>query len=128
MNSPGEFGQYLQNLIDRHPQDLSIILTGLGIDAPASPYILVLAHERYGDVLTRALERLPESNFSGVNWKDLFNQGIDLITGGNSDSAPNAPAPETDDNNKWSTSKIVLIGLATLAILVTIYIVIKKLN
>lgn len=127
MKTPGDFKRYLQGIIDRHPQDLSIILKGLGIADEPTPDVLVLAYVRYGDALINLLAQLPESGSLGDQLKSLFEKGVSLVTAsrtGSSQPAVTAPAPEQSTGT--TTKKIVLIGGVAVVLLIVVFLIVKS--
>lgn len=145
-----EFEKYLQSLIDRHYNDLSIILKKLGVYEAPTPQVLLSTFLTYGQTFSKYLALLPEENATSTGWEkfqDLFTKGTAIVTAGagayqaiNSALNPNqvsqpgyvatgipspeqpTPAPET------STTKIVVIGAIVVVVLIVVFIVIKKFN
>jgi hypothetical protein len=133
MNTAEEFGQYLQDIIDRHREDLSILLKRHGIESEPTPALLVVLYDEYGDEFIEMMEELPLENYDGPNFSELFTKGRELLgkvskvtgaiagPGGSGTKQKDPPPPE-----KSKTKKIVIIGIAIVVVLTIILIVVKR--
>lgn len=144
-----DFEKYLQGLIDRHYNDLSIILKKLGVNEDPTPQVLLSTFLTYGKTFSKYLALLPEEKATSTGWEkfqDLFTKGTAIVTAGAAayqavNSAlnpgqgyapqgtptyvPNEPPPPAPEKNK-DTTKIVVIGAIVVVVLVVVFIVIKK--
>lgn len=135
--SPEEFFETLQStIIDRHPEDLSIVLNAYGIvDVEPTPVLLLALYARHGENFLRDLAAvLPEENASGLFGKlvDLFEKGKDIVTDikGDNKTTPAPTETATDEKKpakKFTTKKIVVIGLVIIVVLsIVVYFVTRK--
>lgn len=134
-NTPEEFAQYIQQqIIDRHPKDLSIVLRAYEVFEEPTPLVLLLMYQRFGDEFLQDLAAvLPEDRADGFlgTLQDIFKAGKEVVTtvkdatsSGESTPAPTDTKPKP---KKWTTKKIVLIGVGVIVLLsVIIYFVRKK--
>lgn len=137
-----EFGQYLQNLIDRHRKDLSILLRSHGYNEEPTPALLVLLYNEYGTEFVEALATLNLSDDdllhaegSGLIGKigNVLSKGAAIvgkvqdvagkISGKSSDTAVK-PKEEPAKNDK--TKKIIITGVIVVVVLVIIFIIVKN--
>ena len=141
-----DFGQYLQNLIDRHREDLSILLQkhGYGNIEP-TPALLVLLFDRYGSEFVEELASI--KNFEGDDdllhaeganvvgkLTGIFTKGAEIvgkvqtvagkIAGKESSSSSKKPPVDPPKENK--TKKIVITGVVVLVVLTVIFIIVKN--
>jgi hypothetical protein len=133
MNTAEEFGQYLQDIIDRHRKDLSILLRRHGIESEPTPALLVVLYDEYGDEFIEMMEELPIENYTGLDFRDLLTKGRKLLgkvsdvtgavagTAGSGTKPKDPPPPE-----KSKTKKIVIIGIAIVVVLTIILIVVNR--
>lgn len=137
---PQEFVSYLEGLIDRHENDLSIILSHLGIANPPTPARLIYAYEKFPIRFTQLLSELEgDLSFTGVNiagsaatkqtgLQKLFSAGKDIIGAFKGESASPAPANGGDEPKpkKISTKRIIIIGVVVIVVITVAIILIKK--
>lgn len=152
VKSAEEFGQYLQNFIDRHREDLSILLRSHGIEAEPTPALLVALYNEYGGEFVEALTTLNYSGYEDEPWlghssgtttatapdkknvfdsiANFFTKGTELISkvgGSKSIQTPQAPAqPGGPNQPASSTKKIIIIGASIVVLLIIIFIIIKN--
>lgn len=145
-NNTEEFGQYLQNLIDRHRKDLSILLSKHGYNDEPTPALLVLLYKQYGSEFVQELAKLKLSDDdllhaegSGLFAKigNIFSKGAEVvdkvqtvagkIAGNKSTASEPAAAPPKDDEPKDNkTKKIIIIGAIVIVVLIVTFIIVKK--
>lgn len=152
-NTTEEFGQYLQNLIDRHRKDLSILLERNGYSIAAddiTPATLVVLYNDFGSSFVQELAML---NFEGDDdllhaegdskldkLTNVFVKGAGIIgTAGSvvsgltkKDSTSSTEktqaieAPAAGMSSK--TKKMIIGGVIAIVVLITIFIVVKRLK
>lgn len=145
--TPEELGQYLQQLIDRHRKDLSILLQANGVTQEPTPSLLLACYIQFGDEFIKELAKLGEEPFQG-NISNIEGAGIvekltnffeiitgktpaEAITGTRAGSAAPTSEAETETAPKKepiSTKKIIIIGLCIVAVLTVIYLAVRKSN
>ncbi len=133
MKSTEAFGEYLQQLIDRHHKDLSILLEDYGIQEEPTPKILMAMMKLNGPEFVAHLANLPEDRADG-NFLNTLSKGFELITKGKeaaqvfkggtdtqSEAAP-LPAPKP----KVSKKKIIGLTVGVIVVLIIITVIVKK--
>jgi len=142
-----DFGQYLQNLIDRHREDLSILLQkhGYGNIEP-TPALLVLLFDRYGSEFVEELASI--KNFEGDDdllhaeganvvgkLTGIFTKGAEIVgkvqtvagkIAGGKESSSSSKKPPVDPPKENKTKKIVITGVVVLVVLTVIFIIVKN--
>lgn len=142
MKTSEEFGQALQQIIDRHRQDLSILLEDYGYDENITPADLVTLYNANAPLLLLTMSNLPVdrelSHIEGDTTLDklsnLFKKGMDLFgiardtsneVTATSGSAPATTAPPADQ--KTSKTRIYLIvGVVVVIVLTIVLITLKR--
>lgn len=132
MKSTAEFGEYLQRLIDRHREDLSILLEDYGIDEEPTPLLLMAMMKRDKDFVAH-LANLPEDRADG-NFLNTLSKGLGLINKGKEvadvlkgkDKSTVPPPPPPPTKKGWSTKKIIGVSAAVIAALIITALIIKK--
>lgn len=142
IKSTEEFGQALQQIIDRHRQDLSILLEGYGYDDNITPADLVTLYRANEPLLMVSMSNLPLDDedlchFEGESTLDklkaFFSTGMDAFrsvketadqatTSGSGDvSQPANPAPKTS-----KTKMFIIVGVVVAIALTVILISLKR--
>lgn len=151
--TPEELGQFLQNIIDRHRKDLSILLKEEFNMSEVTPANLLIAYDEMGDQLLLWMLSLDGKVFEGqplmhyaegatllTKAIDIFNAGktafneIKESVKGKSEPVLNAEAlkkteeVEVDDkpSEGFTTKKILIIGLGVVVVLFIVSLIIKK--
>lgn len=139
--TPEELGQHLQQLIDRHREDLSILLEGYGIEDEPTPALLMACFDRYGEAFTDELasigeevtESLPLSHVEGESLADkIFGYlatGTEALkavnaAGGKTASAETEAPPKAAEGP--STKNILIVSGVIIVALVTLLIIFRK--
>jgi hypothetical protein len=135
-NSPEDFFEHLQTtIIDRHPQDLSIVLNAYGVsDEDATPLTLLALFHKHGKPFLEDLAAvLPEENAEGLFPKlvNLFEKGKEIVTDlkGAKEEKPTTTATDEKkpEAKKLTTKKIIIIGVVIITFLsVIVYFVTRK--
>jgi hypothetical protein len=142
-NTAEEFGQSLQKIIDRHRQDLSILLEEYGItESDLNPAFLVQLYKKNAPLVILSLAQTEGieddlSHLEGESTVDklegLFQDGVALvskvqtlagkISGG---STTKDPGPEPEQKSGITTKKIIIGGVIVVIVLTLILVAIKK--
>lgn len=134
MKSTEAFGEYLQQIIDRHRKDLSILLEDYGIQEEPTPKLLMAMMKLHGPEFVAHLANLPEDRADGGFLKTIA-KGYDLITKGKeavkvfkggSEAEVEQPAPAPAPKAKFSTKKIIGITVGVIVALIIITVIVKK--
>ncbi len=141
MNSftPEELGQFLQQLIDRHRKDLSILLAANGVDHEPTPGLLVALFEEFGSEFTDELAKLGPAAFAGMPGLDHVEGLGDLagkvftvfqtIAGVKSaidkPAATTAPAVEPKPSG-ITTRKMLITGVVVVVVLTIIFFIVRR--
>jgi hypothetical protein len=136
-NTPEEFGQYLQNIIDRHREDLSILLRRNNIEGEPTPLMLLTLYQLYGDEFLEMLAGLPLQKFDG-KLADIFSKGAAIVskvgnvanavTGKSGSATTTTPAPAASTPAPSKTKKIVIGGAIIVVVLIVVLVIVKKLK
>lgn len=140
MKTSEELGKYLQTIIERHREDLSILLRENGINDEPTPRLLILLYEKAGDDFIHELARLGETPFESLpidhaegtlvdRLSSFFQKAKAIVTG--SSSGPTATDTATaaaPAQVSTTTRKILVVGLVIVVTLVVIYILVKRSN
>ncbi|MFZ1807951.1 MAG: hypothetical protein WAU36_12035 [Cyclobacteriaceae bacterium] len=146
--TPEELGQFLQNIIDRHREDLSILLKEEYNITEVTPANLLLLYEAYGDQFLLQMYALDENVFEGsildhAEGDSLLTKAINIFNAGKTavndiKAAVKGPAPlspealktevaeEEEPKAGFTTKKILLIGLGVVVVLFIVSLIIKK--
>jgi len=138
MKTSEELGKYLQTIIERHREDLSILLRENGINDEPTPRLLILLYEKAGDDFIHELARLGEEPFATLpldhaegtlvdRLSSFFQKAKAIVTGSSAQPNP-ASSQAAVAVAPVSTKKILLVGLAIVATLVVIYFLVKRSN
>lgn len=138
MKTSEELGKYLQTIIERHREDLSILLRENGIDEEPTPRLLILLYEKAGDDFIHELARLGETPFESLpidhaegtlvdRLSSFFQKAKAIVTGSSSTPAPTDTATAAAPA-QVSTRKILVVGLVIVVTLVVIYLLVKRSN
>lgn len=150
--TPEELGQFLQNIIDRHREDLSILLKEEFNMSEVTPANLLIVYDELGDRFLLWLLGLDENVFEGqlihyAEGASILTKAIDIFNAGktaftqiketvkgsptpvlNAEALKNTEEVNVDEKPKegFTTKKILLIGLGVIVVLFVVSLIIKK--
>lgn len=142
MNSftPEELGQFLQQLIDRHRKDLSILLAANGVDHEPTPGLLVALFEEFGSEFTDELAKLGPAAFAGMPGLDHA-EGLEDLAGKvftvfqtiagvksaiDKPAATTAPGDQEPKRSGITTRKMLITGVVVVVVLTIIFFIVRR--